>query len=88
MELKDLRTEIDKIDEELVQLFKKRMEVCGQIAEAKKAQGLPVLDSAREEEKLRAVMAAAPEIKNQIAALYITIFDVSRRYQEQRLERL
>ena len=85
--LEELRNEIDKVDDELRALFEKRMDISGEIAEYKKANNLPVLDSAREEEKLRAILAAArPDLKNYTAALYITIFDVSRRYQEQHID--
>ena len=43
MELKDLRTEIDKIDDELVRLFGARMEIAAQIADYKKEHNLPIL---------------------------------------------
>ena len=36
MELKELRTEIDKIDDELVRLFGARMEIAAKIADYKK----------------------------------------------------
>lgn len=36
MDLKELRLEIDKIDDELVKLFCQRMEVAAQIADYKK----------------------------------------------------
>ncbi|MBQ5535801.1 MAG: chorismate mutase, partial [Oscillospiraceae bacterium] len=52
MELKDYRAQIDRIDAELVRLFAERMELAAQIAAYKKAHGLAVLDSAREQEKL------------------------------------
>ena len=35
MQLKDLRTEIDKIDDELVKLFVRRMDICAQVADYK-----------------------------------------------------
>ena len=47
MELKDLRTEIDKIDDELVKLFTQRMEVSAQIAGYKKERSLPIFVPAR-----------------------------------------
>ena len=52
MELKDLRKEIDKIDDELVKLFTQRMEVSAQIAGYKKEKSLPIFVPAREREKL------------------------------------
>ena len=43
MDLKELRVEIDKIDDALVRLFCERMAVAARIADYKKEQGLPLL---------------------------------------------
>jgi len=59
MELKDLRQEIDHIDEELVRLFCQRMDVSARIAEYKKEKSLPIFVPAREREKLQTVAEAA-----------------------------
>ena len=59
-DLNELRREIDGIDRELVKLFEKRMEVSAQIGAYKASRGMPVLDAAREEEKLRLCGAAVP----------------------------
>ena len=48
MELKELRTEIDKIDDELVRLFGARMEVAAQIADYKKENDLPTTPKVEE----------------------------------------
>ena len=55
MDLKELRTEIDKIDDELVRLFGARMDIAAQIADYKKENGMPILVPAREREKLQDV---------------------------------
>ena len=55
MELNELRTEIDKIDDELVRLFGARMNIAAQIADYKKENNLPILMPAREREKLQGV---------------------------------
>ena len=52
MELNELRNQIDTIDDELVRLFCRRMEVSEQIADYKRQNGLPILVPAREREKL------------------------------------
>ena len=52
MELNDLRKEIDAIDDELVSLFAKRMDVSARIAGVKKEKSLPIFVPAREREKL------------------------------------
>ena len=55
MDLTELRRQIDGIDDQLVQLFCRRMALCAQVAEYKKANGLPILMPAREREKLKDV---------------------------------
>lgn len=47
-ELKDLREKIDAIDQQMVDLFKQRMEVSKEVAAYKQANGLPTLDAGRE----------------------------------------
>ena len=47
MDLKDYRLEMDAIDDELVALFVKRMEVAARIADYKKENDLPILAPAR-----------------------------------------
>ena len=48
LDINVLREEINEIDREMVDLFKKRMKVAASVAEYKKERGLPVLDAARE----------------------------------------
>ena len=83
MDLKDLRNEIDAIDEELVKLFCQRMDVAGRVANFKKANNLPVLDASREEAKILDVMGkTTPEMAEYVRQLYKTLFELSRNYQE------
>ena len=82
MELKELRREIDKIDTELIHLFCARMEIAAQIAEYKKANGLPILVPEREAEKLAQVAdIAGPEMANYTQELFCILFQLSRNYQ-------
>ena len=46
MELKDYREQIDQVDNELVRLFQKRMDLAEKIGAYKRENGLPVLQSA------------------------------------------
>lgn len=85
MDLKELRLEIDKIDDELVKLFCQRMEVAAQIADYKKEQSLPILNVMREREKLREVAEkAGAGMENYTRVLYSLLFELSRSYQERR----
>ena len=47
--LEELRVEIDRIDQQMVQLFEERMQVVAAVMAVKKAAGLPILDASRAE---------------------------------------
>ena len=82
MDLTELRRQIDGIDDQLVQLFCRRMDLCAQVAEYKKANGLPILMPAREREKLKDVAEkAGPDMANYTRTLYAMLFELSRSYQ-------
>ena len=82
MDLQELRSEIDRIDDELVKLFAQRMDIAAQIGDYKKARNLPVFVPAREREKLQDVAEkAGPEIANYTRVLYSMVFELSRSYQ-------
>ena len=82
MELKNLRNEIDKIDDELVKLFCQRMELSAQIADYKKQNRLPIYVPARERAKMQDVAEkAGPDMANYTRVLYSMLFELSRSYQ-------
>ena len=82
MDLKELRSEIDKIDDELVKLFAQRMEVSARIADYKKENGLPIFVPEREAAKLQDVaQKAGPELAVYTKVLYDLLFELSRGYQ-------
>lgn len=88
MDLKEYRTQIDDIDQQLVELFRQRMEVSKGIAAYKKEHGLPILDPGREREKLRALSTGMePDMQNYTSVLYSSIFELSRSYQSQQMSR-
>ena len=85
MELKELRNQIDKIDDQLVELFAKRMDVAAAIGDYKKENHLPVFVPAREREKLKDVAEkAGPDMANYTRVLYSMLFELSRSYQSKR----
>lgn len=87
MDLKELRAEIDKLDDELVRLFVRRMEICAHVAEYKKENNLPILMPAREQEKLADVAGkAGPEMAEYTMKLYQLLFELSRDYQSMHTE--
>ena len=85
MDLKELRTEIDAIDDELVRLFTQRMSVAARIADYKKEHELPILVPAREREKLQDVAEkAGADMADYTRVLYSMLFELSRSYQSKR----
>ena len=56
MELKDIRERINELNDEMLDLFLERMHLSAEVAEYKRANGLPILDKTRERE-IRARMA-------------------------------
>ena len=87
MDLQDYRVLIDKVDNELLSLFKKRMDISRQIAMYKKEHGLPTLDAAREREKLADIgEKAGEELSPYANTLYRQLFELSREYQKSILE--
>ena len=87
MDLQEIRTQIDGIDDELVRLFERRMALAGDVAAYKREQGLPVSDRTREREIVSRVTQGMDE---QNAAytkvLFSTLFDLSRSAQDRALQ--
>lgn len=88
MELKDLREQMDGVDKELLALFTRRMELSGEIAGYKRQHDLPVLDAARERQKLQDVAGQLPEAMQEYGMnLYSLLFELSRSYQNRCLNK-
>ena len=88
MELEKLRGQIDEIDAALIGLLQRRMDVAAGIAAYKRENGLPVLDAAREADKLRAVRSRCrPELGTYVARLYEAMFSIIRDYEQELLDR-
>ncbi len=82
MELNEIRTQIDAIDNEIVSLFEKRLELCGEVARAKIAAGLPILNTAREREIINRLTENQDDTTaGYTKILYTTIFDLSKAHQ-------
>lgn len=80
--LDELRHEINDIDEKLVELFVKRMDVALDVANYKKENGIAVFDGGRERAVLDRVSSlAGGEFGEYADLLYRTVMDLSRRYQ-------
>lgn len=83
MELKDYRKQLDDIDRKLLSLFAERMNIAAEIARWKQENRVPVLDSGREEEKLRQVEAESPpDLAEYSRKLFSVLMELSRSRQE------
>ncbi len=85
MELTECRQKLDEIDEKIVALFEERMQISEAVAAYKAEHNLPVLDAAREEQKLAVIRDLVKDPKNKEAAaeLFEKIMELSRNRQEQ-----
>ena len=81
MDLLELRNEIDKLDDELIPLLLKRMDISRQVAEYKVQNGIPVLNEQRELEILEDVASKCGEQGEVIKTVFSAIMDASRTLQ-------
>lgn len=82
--LKEIREEVNQIDQELVRLLEKRYECVDEIVRIKKEQSIATLDSNREQEVLKKV-ASLVDNKSYEASIVKTfqdIMDQSKEYQK------
>lgn len=88
LNLDQLRRQIDDIDTQITDLFKKRMETALEVAKYKQENGIPVLNDRREKEVLHKVSEQIGEPFDGYARLlFNTIFDASRSCQNNYLAR-
>ncbi len=87
MDLLELREQIDVIDKQIVELYERRMEICGQVAEYKIETGKKVFDRQREMEKLAKVKSLTHNEFNShgVEELFEQIMSMSRKLQYQLL---
>ena len=83
-ELTDIRSEIDTIDNQIVELFEKRMACADKVAEYKRSRNLPVFDRTRERQKLADIEQKVPEdMQASASLLFRLLMEVSstRQYE-------
>lgn len=84
-ELKQLRKKIDAVDDKILLLLSKRVQICKAIGSAKKIHGLPVLDKAREQQVYQKVREKANSLALnpiQVEAVYREIVNMCSAVQE------
>lgn len=80
-DLTEIRAEIDSIDNELIALFMRRMDCSRAVAEYKKANNIPILNTDREDEILNSVEQKGGEYGEYARELYKKIMELSRDLQ-------
>ncbi|MBP8639799.1 MAG: chorismate mutase [Oscillospiraceae bacterium] len=81
MKLDDVRKEIDEIDDELLDLFLRRMELAKAAMLQKKQSGKPILDKGRERDILNKVSQKSGELSVYSRRLFKELMSLSRSYQ-------
>lgn len=83
-ELDNIRSEIDEIDRELTELFEKRMGLVKKVADYKKKNDLPVLNSKREKEVIAKNISYLKnkELSKVLETFFINLMNVSKSLEE------
>jgi len=82
MNLDEIRAETDKIDDEIAELFKKRLKLVESVAKVKEETHAPILKPTREREIIGRLAKDHEGISaDYLKLLFTTIFDVSRSHQ-------
>ena len=89
MELHEIREEIRQIDEEMAELFVRRMEAVRKVAAYKNQRGLPVLDREQEARVLqgRSALIKDPELQPFYREFLQETMDISKRWQVYLIQR-
>ncbi len=86
MNLDEIRKQIDKVDEKLLNVYKERKELVKKVAEYKIANSLPVLNQNREKEVCqKLVKKFGEDMKQDIFSLYPVIMNVSKLQQSRQM---
>ena len=83
MDLTQVRTQIDAIDQQILDLFCQRMELASNVAEAKRGMKKAVFDPAREREKLAEIIKKTPNAyQNQAVSLFSLLMTMNKAEQQ------
>ncbi|MCF0240901.1 MAG: chorismate mutase [Streptococcus gallolyticus] len=88
MNLDTIRQEIDHVDQELVALLEKRMQLVNQVVAYKKATEKPILDTSREDAVLQKAASRVEDkaFEQTIVNTFADIMKNSRDYQAKQLD--
>lgn len=89
-ELIRLRQEIDEIDNNLIELFEKRMLIAKKVARYKKNQNIPIYDESRENEIIKKNIGKLNDksLSQELESLYRTVFEISKDIQKKVIDNI
>lgn len=85
--MKEVRTEIDEIDNSLLPLIIKRMQISEKVAEIKKAAKKPIFDENREKAILETIRDKSGVYADETELVYRSIMDASKELQKKNMLR-
>lgn len=86
MNLDEIREHIDSVDKKILELFTERMELCGQVAEYKAKNDMPVFQGGREKQVLDNIAAQSPaHLVSASRLLFSQIMEISKCMQQEKL---
>ena len=79
-----LRNEIDNLDEEIIQLLKKRMRISKEVGQLKEKLDIPVEDKKREKEIIDRLTTQAGKnlSEEQLIRIFTAVFKTSKQVQQ------
>lgn len=83
MEINDIRSKIDEVDDQMLELFLKRMELSEKVAEYKISNSQPLLNREREREILKKVTDRSGDMEQYSYRLFSTLFQLSKARQSE-----
>ena len=86
-DINETRAEIDRIDDQIIELFKRRMDCAKDVAEYKYENNIPILNVQREEEILSSVQKRGGKYYLYSRMLFEEILSLSRALQEEYIRR-
>lgn len=89
-DLKDIRTQIDSIDSQMLSLFEQRMRLSREVAEFKMSKALPVRDIEREQAIIssRSAQVSDDDVREYYGQFQRQVIDLSCQYQERLMQGL
>ncbi len=83
MDINEIRTKINGVDDEILALFLERMELAGEVAAYKAECSLPITDRERERALLKRIRENAPGFEGYAGKLFSTLISLSKAHQRE-----